>query len=163
MMRHVNYRDVAKFIPSIAKSRHVAAVRAIRSTMQTRARVIVREEINATRPNIPVDRGDYLRSWRAENVEDGAKVFSTSPYASVVDGGRRPGTMPNVQALIGWAHRHGMEPAKNAAWAIAISIKKRGIAAKNVFARACVRIVAECEQAARLASAAAGSDDGVTR
>ena len=170
-MRTVNYRDVGALVSRIPKERHTAAVRAIRSTMRTRARVIVREEINATRPRPPMYRGSYTASWKSENVEDGGKVFSTSPYASVIDKGRRPGTLPNIQALIGWVKRHGMQRwnnnpgmrsrvtgkdaqlanARSIAFAIAMAIKKRGIPAKHVFERACKRIVDECKMAVRLA------------
>jgi hypothetical protein len=105
-MRTVSYRDLGALVSRIPKERHKSAVRAIRSTMNTRARVIVREEINGTKPRPPVDRGSYTASWKAENVEDGGKIFSTSLYASVIDQGRRPGTMPPIGPLMGWVHRH---------------------------------------------------------
>ena len=59
--------------------------------------------------------------------------------------------MPNVQALIGWAKRHGMDNPASAAWAIAITIKRRGLPAKHVFRRAKARLINFCVQAARAA------------
>ena len=112
MIRTVSLRVLGGYVSRIPKERHKAAVRAVRQTMRERGRVIVREEINVTKPRIPFDRGDYTRSWQAVPIDDGCRIFSTCPYASVIDRGRRPGFgvgKAGIQALMGWAHRHGMD------------------------------------------------------
>jgi len=52
-------------------------------------------------------------------------------YAKWVDGGRRPGNMPPVGAILSWLRRKGLKPKRGSlgqfAWAIAKSISKRGI------------------------------------
>jgi len=48
-------------------------------------------------------------------------------YAPNVEYGRNPGKMPPVEALEGWARRHGMAGAE---WAIAKKIQKHGTPAQ---------------------------------
>jgi hypothetical protein len=114
VIRHVQLRDLGGYISKIPRERHKAAVQAVRRTLRGQGRVIVREEINATQPRPPFDRGEYTRSWSAVPIEDGGRIYSTSPYASVIDRGRRPGFgvgKAGIQALMGWAQRHGLESA----------------------------------------------------
>ena len=120
MIRSVHHRDLAAFVRGVPKARHAAAVRAIRTCMRTRGRVVVHEEILATKPRPPFDRHDYDNSWKAINIEDGARLFSTSPYAAVIERGRRPGTWPNIGAIMGWVKRHNLvekSPEKAREWA----------------------------------------------
>lgn len=172
MIRRVHVRDLAGYIGKMPKERHAAAVKHVRRTLKQRGRVIVREEINAT-PKIPVDRGEYLRSWQVVDIPDGVRIFSTSPYARVIERGRRPGFWSNIQALIGWVQRHGMQRwnsnpgmrarvtgkdaqlanARSIAFAIAAAIKRRGLPARHVFERASKRIIEECKTACRAAFA----------
>lgn len=157
MIRKVNIRDLAGFVSKMPKERHAAAVRATRRTLRQRGCVVVREEINATQPHQPMDRGAYLRSWQVIDIQDGVRIFSTSPYASVIDHGRRPGFgvgRAGIEALMGWARRHGLgdrDQGKGAAFAIAASIKKGGLPAKHVFERAANRLIKECRTAVRQA------------
>lgn len=175
MIRTVHVRDVAGYVRRRAKGSHAAAVRAIRVTMRGQGPRIVREEINATQPHPPFDRGEYLRSWRELDIDDGGRFFSTSSYASVIDRGRRPGTWTPIGPLIGWVKRKGLNRwdnnpgmrgrvkgkanlesnARSIAFAIAAAIKKRGLPPKNVFARAAKRIIAACKQAVNAAWAKA--------
>ena len=113
MIRHVQLKDLGGYLSKIPRERHAAAVKAVRRTLRGQGRVIIREEINASKP-IPFDRGEYTRSWEAIPIEDGGRIYSKSPYASVIDRGRRPGFgvgKAGIQALMGWAQRHGMESA----------------------------------------------------
>lgn len=55
------------------------------------------------------------------------------PYAIVIEKGRKPGTMPPVDAIALWAVRKlGLSPeeAESAAWGIAKNIQKRGFSPK---------------------------------
>ena len=155
MIRHVQLRDLGGYISRIPRERHAAAVRGVRQTLQQRGRVIVNEEINATKPRPPVDRRTYANSWFTMAIDDGGRIYSKDPKASIVDGGRRPGFgvgKAGIQALMGWAQRHGME--RSASYAIAAAIKRRGIwqpKGLRVFERASKRIVEACRHAARLA------------
>ena len=154
MIRHVQLKDLGGYLSKIPRERHAAAVKAVRRTLRGQGRVIIREEINASKP-IPFDRGEYTRSWEAIPIEDGGRIYSKSPYASVIDRGRRPGFgvgKAGIQALMGWAQRHGME--RSAAYAIAAAIKRRGLwmpKGLRVFERASKRIVDACRHAAKLA------------
>jgi hypothetical protein len=199
MMRSVQLRDLGDWARNLPKERHAAAVDAVRKVMQERGRVIVNEEINATTPR-PFDRGSYARSWFALSIADGGRLYSKSPYASVIDGGRRPGKFPPIQPIIGWVHRKGLAVGSSSltatiasrqkkfreflystmtkaqlrkadkkiakfseagaersiAFAIAMAIKKRGIPAKNVFARASKRLIALIETEVRMAISGGG-------
>ena len=163
MMRHVRLKDLGGYISKIPRERHKAAVKGVRQVLQQRGRVIVNEEINATKPRPPVDRRTYANSWFAMAIPDGGRIYSKDPKASIVDRGRRPGYgvgKAGIQALMGWAQRHGME--RSAAYAIAAAIKRRGLWMPDglkVFERASKRIVEACRNAAKIAiSGAEGSN-----
>jgi len=76
----------------------------------------------------PVDRGQLRRSLTHEVKASGRDVVGTAGtnllYARFVEEGRRPGKMPPIAAIAGWASRHGIEP--DAAFLIARSIGRRG-------------------------------------
>jgi hypothetical protein len=147
MMRTVHIRNLVGYVRGIPPACHAAMVSAVRRTVKQRGRVIVDQEINATRPYPPVDRGSYRRSWHVIDIPNGVRIASTSPYASVIDHGRRPGSWSNIQALTTWVKRHGMDgDPRSIAFAIAAAIKKRGLPAKKVFERAAKRLIAECRQ-----------------
>ena len=155
MIRHVQLKDLGGYLSKIPRERHAAAVKAVRLTLQERGRVIVNEEINATLPRPPVDRRTYANSWFTMAIDDGGRIYSKDPKASIVDRGRRRGFgvgKAGIVALMGWAQRHGME--RSAAYAIAAAIKRRGLwmpKGLRVFERASKRIVDACRHAAKLA------------
>jgi hypothetical protein len=190
----VNIAQLAGHVRGLTKERHAAAVTAVRLVVKEHGRPIMSETIKATVPS-PFDRGDYDRSWKAISIPNGVRFASSSAYASTIDDGRRPGTMPNVQAIVGWVHRHGLatraisaressyrrrflktatalgsyarrmaqaglkeravrqveQEERSIAFAVAMAIKKRGTPAKHVFARAKVRLIVLCTDAARFA------------
>lgn len=77
----------------------------------------------------------YLMRWRATALPNGASVFNSSPYAGIIDGGRRPGTMPPLKAIAKWAQRKlqlSEKEAKAAAYPIALAIKRRGLRPRKV-------------------------------
>ena len=96
------------------------------------------EEILATKPRPPFDRGEFDRSWKAIPIENGARLYSTSPYAAVISRGRRPGKWPNITALIGWVKRHNLvekSPEKAQAWARSKATFMGFLAAQKMTAR----------------------------
>ena len=70
------------------------------------------------------DTGNAANSMmmKLENAGFSALVGPTAPYAVYIESGARP-HMPPVDALEGWAKRHGFDSA----WPIALAIAKRGI------------------------------------
>lgn len=90
-----------------------------------------------------VNTGNYRRRWKAEVLRGerlpGAVVANDTPYAGVIEYGRRAGArMPPVDALARWAQRKlGMpyKKAKGIAFAIAKSIKRRGLKPRYVLTR----------------------------
>lgn len=103
----------------------------------------------ASDPSIPTDRGAARAGWRAEPTEDGADVFNLVNEMLFIDQGVRaenvkPGRLM-IQALAEWAKRKGLNPDgadapsltgkkkpgvdayQGIAWAIAMSMKAKGI------------------------------------
>lgn len=173
MIRTVHIKDLPGYVRSMPKQRFAAGVKAIRLTMRTCGRRFVSEEIKATSPHPPFDRGSYDRSWQTVNMDGGARFFSTSVYASVIDNGRRPGKWPPFQAILGWVHRKQLAEKwgwitakvrksrkasakldvqaaeKGIAFIVMAAIKRRGLPPKRVFARAAKRLIVACKQAWR--------------
>lgn len=100
-----------------------------------RARVIMVEEAQAKRV---MNTGYYVRAWKASKLPATytVRVYNDSPYAAVVEKGRRAGArMPPVEPIARWAQRKFKLPykiAKGIGFAIARNIQKRGIPGRNV-------------------------------
>lgn len=99
--------------------------------------------------SIPNDRGTVRAGWRVEPTEEGAEIFNVAPEYPFIDGGVRAANVKIGRAMINaiaeWARRKGLslegpegtkpnpkkKPAVDmylpVAWAIAQSMKKRGI------------------------------------
>jgi hypothetical protein len=89
----------------------------------------------------PVDRGAFRAGWRAAKLSNGALVQNTLPYASVIEYGAHADNVkisrPMIEALTEWVKRKGLAGnrrgadfdtnSRNIAWAIAVSMKRRGI------------------------------------
>lgn len=88
-----------------------------------------------------VNTGSFLRSWKATThrtaTSIGLLIQSVGmPYAGVIEYGRRAGSrMPPVEPIARWAQRRLGLPykeAKQAAFAIRRSIKRRGLKPRHV-------------------------------
>lgn len=97
-------------------------------------------------PRIPVDRGIYRAGWRVLPIPNGAYVHNTTPYAGIIEEGVKgenvkPGKAM-IDALTVWVLRKGLvkkkgrgvsanaaaeQEARAVAWAIAMSMQKKGI------------------------------------
>jgi site-specific recombinase XerC len=99
---------------------------------------IVNEVIPQTRPHPPVDRSLYRAGWRLRRLAaDAVLVFNATAQAAFIEGGVRKKNVKigraMIDALAEWAKRKGLvdkeDPgaARSAAFAIAQSMKKRGI------------------------------------
>jgi hypothetical protein len=99
-------------------------------------------------PRPPVDRGAYRAAWKVKNLENGAEIRNTLPYASIIEFGARAENIKigreMINALTAWVQRKGLAgkrprksdvggrisyevEARNIAWAIAMSMKRTGI------------------------------------
>ncbi len=84
-----------------------------------------------------LNTGLYKAAWRSAPLPNGARVFNTQPYSSIIEYGRRPAHVgrAGIRNLEGWARRKlqlSAEEAKSAAWAIAKTLAKRKLEAREV-------------------------------
>ena len=141
--------EVARFLGiSIEKvGKRALLSTAIRMVQHITTVIIPREDPQ------PVDRAAYRAGWRAKQTPDGAKVWNGLPYSSIIEWGARPEKIKISRLMIimlaGWVLRKGFGlgaiEGKNAAqrkarrqiastkiaWAIAMSMKKKGIFNRN--------------------------------
>lgn len=126
------------FIPAVKRGLVSGAARCI---------PIMHDAVRAARA---VNTGLYLMSWQSSALNDGAHVYSVSPYAGVIENGRRPNSrMPPVQAIARWLQRaRGMsrKEAESVAWGVAKSIAKKGTTGRKVMAGALPRMIAAVEE-----------------
>lgn len=128
------------------------AVEVIRTTVKLHGPRAVQAEISDM-ARAPVDRGTYRRSFRFDDIPDGAVVYNFAPYAPVIEGGRRPGSKPPpIGPIMDWVRRKGVgrqygpnqagkrkvtaklgdAAIRSIAFAIARAIGKRGIPAYHI-------------------------------
>jgi hypothetical protein len=148
-----------------ARARMQAAVRAIQTTVATAGPYHVQQAIDAVRP-LPVDRGTYRRSWRVQNIPGGCLLYNPTPYASVIERGRRAGKMPPPSVIGEWARRKGLlrgvargelaSAQRAVGFVIARAIARRGLPARRVLATALPKIMAAVRQAVSQALGEAG-------
>jgi hypothetical protein len=128
-------RDVNRWIDGKVRQTKAGAVVA---TMD--AASIVNSEIrNSIREANAIASGDLLESvtvssMRASTDMVEVTVGSSSPYASIVEEGRRAGAKaPPVESILDWMVMKGLEPDARGAYLIARKISRDGIPAKKVF------------------------------
>jgi hypothetical protein len=136
-----NAQEIAEGILSPVKK---AAFRAILSTAIRVVQQIVTTWIPMQKRQ-PVDRGAYRAGWRAKKDPEGAIIMNTVPYSGIIEDGARAENIKisraMIAALAAWVLRKGLvkkgkgkagkataqKEAESAAWAIATSMKKKGI------------------------------------
>jgi hypothetical protein len=95
-----------------------------------------------------VDTGFLLKSGDIQRGFGWAVITYAADYASYVEDGRDPGSMPPIEPLIKWARRKlglSEKEAKKAAWAIAKAIEARGIDASQYLNKAVIKARREYE------------------
>lgn len=113
-----------------------------------RARVIMVQETQEKRV---MNIGTYQRGWKADvlKTERAVKVYNLTPYAGVIEKGRRAGArQPPSEPLARWAQRKLGLPYKRArsvGFLIARAIKRRGIPGKFVLRDAIPKLEAAFE------------------
>jgi len=145
---HFKLADYGPYLRKLAKSEIPAAMdRAMLSAalrcvpiMQTRTRRAPASNPSGISVGGAFNYGDYLRAWKAVPIPRGARLLNDRRYASVIEEGRRPGaTRPPILALTHWAQRRlgvSAEDAKKIAFAVANSIKSRGLLPRRVLGSA---------------------------
>ena len=133
-----------EWVRSLEGKMHKAALKGLLSAAQRTVSVIV-TEIIPREERAPVDRGVYRAGWRARKLDDGALVYNNTPHAGIVEYGARAENIKvgkrMIDALTEWIIRKGLvgrasgkagkasqaTEARQIAWAIATSMKKKGI------------------------------------
>lgn len=120
----VNIAKLGGWASGLIDTRKERVVQTIRRVVYVAGQQIVQEEIDNTKPHKPVDRGDYRRGWRYTEIKDGARLYNGDPKASIIEYGRRPGTMPPVGVLARWVMRKAVFGVadESAAYGIAMAI-----------------------------------------
>jgi len=110
-----------------------------KGTVQEAARIVNAEIVDSIREENAVASGNLLRSVTVGAMTASTEgyemtVGSSSPYASIVEEGRRAGAKaPPVASIVEWMTQKGIDPSDSAAYLIARKIARDGIPAKRVF------------------------------
>ena len=131
---------------------------------------------NNSVPPGAVNTGHFLRSWAVARNNRGASIVNSSPYAAVVEYGRRPGKGVPIGPLAQWVLRklggkmglnklrkkggvagadRRLAAARAVAYVISAAIKKRGLKGRHILHRAAPELYRiaqhECLMAVRVA------------
>jgi hypothetical protein len=143
--RYVAYRQriAERFLPAAMRGALSAAMR---------GRVVVERltrEAPAANPagvgsGGAVDTGAFLRAWKAEATQDGARLYNDAPHAPIVERGRRAGAaMPPPDAIARWVRRRlgvSESEARSVAFVVARAIATRGLVGRKIAERAAPEI-----------------------
>jgi len=129
----VRYQNVVKAIQNTVES--VGPGLAVEQTQRGTARL---------RP--PINNSHYLQGWKAAKLDNGAVLFNDTPYAAVIEHGRRPGSkQPPLAPIAEWLEqklrgkvknrKKRLAQARSLAFVVARAIGRRGLPAHRVMAR----------------------------
>jgi hypothetical protein len=137
-------QDAGKLTDHLKKTIHTAAMQGVVSAAFRIVGIIQNEIIPEEKPQ-PVDQGAYRAGWIVGYTAKGADVYNVAPHAPIIEFGARASNIKigraMIEALSEWVVRKGLvaksagniqasaleNEAQRAAWAIAMSMKKRGI------------------------------------
>jgi hypothetical protein len=133
-----------------AKADIAAVIRAARRTTQVDCMRIIQQVImEVPKKQRPFDTGDYKRSWKSEDTDDGAIFYSAATpavKAGVIEHGRRPGKGIPQKPLLAWVQRKlrikDVAKAKHVAAIISINAKRFGRPGLGIMKKAHPRMVA---------------------
>lgn len=136
----VNIKDWPKYLAAMGEKAHTAMRSGIISGVHRCIPLMQRRTEQAPPASDhgaigAFNTGNYRRRWRVSMLEHGASIGNDSPYASIIDGGRRPGGGVRIDAIEQWARRRlglSAKEAKKAAFPIARAIKRRGLKPRRV-------------------------------
>lgn len=153
-MKSIEINKISKALDDLVVINRKAALKGIMSAASKLQQQIITDIIPKTKP-VPVDRGIYRAGWRIEPRDNGAALFNHVAWAPFIEFGVKPDQVKPgramIQALAEWVKRKGiggktkktkkggpvlvqkvsMTEALQIAWAIAMSMKKKGIHGKN--------------------------------
>jgi hypothetical protein len=128
-----DFKDMHAFTAWMKDASKQAGQAATRGTAVAIVAKILNEVIPAE-PRPPQDTGMYRAAWKHQSIEDGAVVYNSAPYAAIIEYGARAQNIKSGpamrRALEEWVVRKGIANEKDApgvAWAIALSMTKKGI------------------------------------
>jgi hypothetical protein len=148
-MSKIGIDQAPDWIRKLAGEREEAARRGLLSAGHRLVSVIV-TEIIPKEPRIPVDRGIYRAGWRVRRDGKDVLVYNATPHAALIEDGVRGDRVKvgkaMIEALAAWVTRKGIggvkkqgrdasghftnaigADARRVAWAIAQSMRKKGI------------------------------------
>lgn len=148
-VRVVQWDKLAEDVGRRMKQRVQLAQQAAFLAAQTKAREIIRQNIDNFRPSRgsrsgmvspPVDTGSYKRGWKVSRTRRGARIYNDQRHAVFVEDGRQPNsTMPpwkDPNAGIGLWVRRVILPRAIVEWESRTSQKARKKPLKHVSERA---------------------------
>jgi hypothetical protein len=93
-----------QFIPTVHRGVRAGAARAVGYLVE-RTRTAPPANPGGIGTGGAVNTGAYVRRWRSVPLPNGAELINDSPYAPVIEYGRRPGRFPPKGPLIAWIKR----------------------------------------------------------
>jgi hypothetical protein len=161
----VGHTGIEVHVPAIPLHVPEQARQLLNSLMVNTLRLALQDAAGKISGEAPVDTGGLAQSFGADPATDTGgiellgidvdditgRVFSSLPYAIVMDQGRRPGqpiSRAGIDAIGLWARRKlGLSPeqAESAKWAIASAIIERGIPATRFFAKGTTKAIPTIE------------------
>lgn len=141
--------EADKWLSVVSVTMKEAALRGLNSAAQRTVSHIQTEVIPVCVPE-PVARGAYKAGWHVTPLHNGAEVTNSVPYANLIENGVRAENVKigrgMIEALTEWVRMKGVggkvtvskgglrkvkkatvDEARAIAWAIAMSMKKKGI------------------------------------
>lgn len=110
---HIKIGDVGKWPAAIVRQHKGLIVGAMRTAVRVNAPGLIQAAI-AGNPRPPVNTGDYKRSWKIDNLDEGVVIYNPTIQAGIIEHGRRPGfgvSRAGIDAITRWVHLHGMDTA----------------------------------------------------
>lgn len=125
------------------EARRQRVITAIQETVLTEGPRIAVAKTQALGRYAPINLHHYLDGWQAKKLDNGAVLFNDTPYAAVIERGRRPGSrMPPKKAIAEWLEqklrgriknrKKRLAEASSLAYVVARAIGRRGLPAKRI-------------------------------
>lgn len=129
----ITLKEAAQRTDELKAKWRAAAILGLQSAAARGVQDIIVRIIPSRTPQ-PVDRGVYRSGWRFYPAPNGAVIECFEPHAVLIEDGVRASNVKigraMIQALAEWVKRKGIasgDEAESVAWAIAKSMKRRGI------------------------------------
>lgn len=133
MPTEITLKEAAQHTGELKEKWRKAAILGLQSAAARGVQDIITRIIPSRTPQ-PVDRGIYRSGWRFYPSPNGAVIENFEPHAVLIEDGVRASNVKigraMINALAEWVKRKGIageDEAEQVAWAIAKSMKRRGI------------------------------------